>query len=255
MQLRARNLPRTEHLGSPQGLALRLPGVIAAPARHPVLGPQQRARSSASEAPVATRSTSWAKPTTQHRGKRATVRSERLNTCSPASFAPPRRSKLLTLTIRHRMANDTVDGQNPATLSKHGKPLFVAIYREHIIPGFLRWCETDFVHPQYGSLSALLCEGSLKAKLLRANASHSLHILNVSTNNPKISHLNHAVGPKPNPKSSNTNLPPCAIALSADTNNRLAQSNWRSKCQFNLYLLTRFLLLEYYLVILGEGFC
>ena len=30
------------------------------------------------------------------------------------------------------------------------KPLFMGIYRGFIIPGFLRWCEMDFVHPQYG---------------------------------------------------------------------------------------------------------
>ena len=42
-----------------------------------------------------------------------------------------------------------MDGRNPAPLGNHGKPLFVGIYREIMIPGFLRWCEMDFVHPQY----------------------------------------------------------------------------------------------------------
>ena len=27
--------------------------------------------------------------------------------------------------------------------------MFVGIYKGIIIPGFLRWCEMDFVHPQY----------------------------------------------------------------------------------------------------------
>ena len=43
----------------------------------------------------------------------------------------------------------TVDGQNPAPLSKHGNPLFVGIFRGVVIPRILRWCEMDVVHPQY----------------------------------------------------------------------------------------------------------
>ena len=27
--------------------------------------------------------------------------------------------------------------------------MFIGIYRGSILPGFLRWCEMDFVHPQY----------------------------------------------------------------------------------------------------------
>ena len=30
-----------------------------------------------------------------------------------------------------------------------GKPLFVGISKEIIIPGLPTWCEPDFVHPQY----------------------------------------------------------------------------------------------------------
>ena len=33
--------------------------------------------------------------------------------------------------------------------SGHGRLLFVGIYRGAIISVFLRWCEVDFVHPQY----------------------------------------------------------------------------------------------------------
>ena len=41
----------------------------------------------------------------------------------------------------------TVGGQNPfAPLRNHGKAWFVGIYRG--TPGFLRWFEMDFVHPQ-----------------------------------------------------------------------------------------------------------
>ena len=32
-----------------------------------------------------------------------------------------------------------------------GNRLLLAFYRAIIIPGFLRWCEADFVHPQYHS--------------------------------------------------------------------------------------------------------
>ena len=31
-----------------------------------------------------------------------------------------------------------------------GNQCIVGIYKGSIIPGFLRWCEMDFVHPQYG---------------------------------------------------------------------------------------------------------
>ena len=41
---------------------------------------------------------------------------------------------------------DTVDGRHPAPLSNHGKPFFVDIYREFIIPGFLRWCRISSIH-------------------------------------------------------------------------------------------------------------
>ena len=41
----------------------------------------------------------------------------------------------------------TVDARNPAPFGNHGKPVFVGIYQGIIIPGFLRWCEMDFVHP------------------------------------------------------------------------------------------------------------
>ena len=43
---------------------------------------------------------------------------------------------------------ETVDELHPALHSNHDDPLFVGIYKGIIIPGFLRWCETDFVHPQ-----------------------------------------------------------------------------------------------------------
>ena len=36
-----------------------------------------------------------------------------------------------------------------APLGNHGQPLIVGIYRETITLGFARWCEIDFVHPQY----------------------------------------------------------------------------------------------------------
>ena len=44
-----------------------------------------------------------------------------------------------------------VDGQNPAPLGISENQLFDDIYRGIIIPGFLRWCEMDFVHPQWVS--------------------------------------------------------------------------------------------------------
>ena len=49
--------------------------------------------------------------------------------------------------------NYTVDGRNPfRTTWKPWETLrFVGIYRGIIIPGILRWCEMDFVHPQYGT--------------------------------------------------------------------------------------------------------
>ena len=37
-----------------------------------------------------------------------------------------------------------------------GKRLFVGIYKGIIIPWFLRWCEMDFVRPQYGGGSPKL---------------------------------------------------------------------------------------------------
>ena len=40
---------------------------------------------------------------------------------------------------------DTVDGQNPAPLRKHGKPLLVG-YRGINILGFLRWCRISSIH-------------------------------------------------------------------------------------------------------------
>ena len=48
-------------------------------------------------------------------------------------------------------AAPTVDGQNP--LRHHLETMvetitFVGIYRGINIPGFLSWCEMDFVHPQ-----------------------------------------------------------------------------------------------------------
>ena len=40
-------------------------------------------------------------------------------------------------------------GQKPfAPTTTHGKPLLVGIYKRIIVPGFLRWCEMNFVHPQ-----------------------------------------------------------------------------------------------------------
>ena len=42
-----------------------------------------------------------------------------------------------------------MDGKNPAPLGIHEKPLFVCICRGDRILAFLRWCEMDFVHPQY----------------------------------------------------------------------------------------------------------
>ena len=42
----------------------------------------------------------------------------------------------------------TVDGRNPAPLGNHWKLWLVGIYRGINIPGFLRWCEMDFVRPQ-----------------------------------------------------------------------------------------------------------
>ena len=33
---------------------------------------------------------------------------------------------------------------------------FVSIYRGMITPGLLRWCELDFVHPQYGGSLVLV---------------------------------------------------------------------------------------------------
>ena len=50
----------------------------------------------------------------------------------------------------------TVGGRNPAPLGIHEKPLFIGIYRGLILPGFLRWCEMDFVHPQYGASGGFL---------------------------------------------------------------------------------------------------
>ena len=40
-----------------------------------------------------------------------------------------------------------MDGIHFAPHGNHGKPLFVGIYRRIIIPGLLRWCEMDVVHP------------------------------------------------------------------------------------------------------------
>ena len=41
-------------------------------------------------------------------------------------------------------------GRNPfAPLGNHGKPLFVGTYKGNNMPGLLRWCEMDLVHPQY----------------------------------------------------------------------------------------------------------
>ena len=37
----------------------------------------------------------------------------------------------------------------PRVQMEEGKPFFVGIHREIILPGFLSWCEMDFVHPQY----------------------------------------------------------------------------------------------------------
>ena len=40
-------------------------------------------------------------------------------------------------------------GTKSCTTLKPWQPLFVGILRGIIVPGFLRWCEMDFVHPQY----------------------------------------------------------------------------------------------------------
>ena len=43
----------------------------------------------------------------------------------------------------------TVGGQTPfRTLLKPWDTMFVGICKENIIPGFLRWCEMDLVHPR-----------------------------------------------------------------------------------------------------------
>ena len=52
----------------------------------------------------------------------------------------------------------TVDGRIPAPLDTHGNPLCIGIYRGIIIPRFLRWCEMDFVHPQYTRFLVTLFE-------------------------------------------------------------------------------------------------
>ena len=54
--------------------------------------------------------------------------------------------------MEHLVVGATVDGRNPfrTALKLWLKPLFVGIYRGIIIPGFLRWCKLDFVHPQFG---------------------------------------------------------------------------------------------------------
>ena len=39
----------------------------------------------------------------------------------------------------------TVDDETLHHLSNHETPLFVGIYQGISIPGFLRWCEMDFV--------------------------------------------------------------------------------------------------------------
>ena len=46
-----------------------------------------------------------------------------------------------------------MDGQNPAPLGIHEKPLFVGSYRGIILSGFARWCEMDFVHPHVSGAS------------------------------------------------------------------------------------------------------
>ena len=47
----------------------------------------------------------------------------------------------------------------------HGNPLFAGIYRGIIIPGFLRWCGMDFIHPQYFGTAFPF----LRVPVLRAN--------------------------------------------------------------------------------------
>ena len=54
-----------------------------------------------------------------------------------------------------------MDGRNPAPLWNHGKPLLFGIYREFIIPLLLRWCETNFVHPQYAYVCVICGELTL----------------------------------------------------------------------------------------------
>ena len=44
----------------------------------------------------------------------------------------------------------TVDGQNPAPLGNHGKPLFVGIYRRIIPLGPLCWCRISSIHSMGG---------------------------------------------------------------------------------------------------------
>ena len=50
----------------------------------------------------------------------------------------------------------TADGQNPAPLGKKWEPLFVGICMGITIPGLLRWCEMDFVHPYVRFASAAI---------------------------------------------------------------------------------------------------
>ena len=48
--------------------------------------------------------------------------------------------------VRPRHPGPTVDRQNPAPHGNHGKARSVGIYREIIIPWFLRWCRISSIH-------------------------------------------------------------------------------------------------------------
>ena len=76
---------------------------------------------------------------------------------SPLQVQPPaaqggtilRRSPLAEIAIICRNLLLWMDDIHFAPLGNHGKPWKpFGIYRGNIIPGSLRWCEMDFVHPQ-----------------------------------------------------------------------------------------------------------
>ena len=52
-------------------------------------------------------------------------------------------------TERYCGGTKSISRHSGTPLGNHGKPLPVGIYRRIIVPGFLRWREMDFVHPQF----------------------------------------------------------------------------------------------------------